>query len=492
MNMLVHGLKTEENLTATENGMLALRSTTDDLVDLFGAIGALRERSEGEIISKFTKAFSADKLLANKMIFYARDIREGGLGERNTPKIIWKYMANVYPDVMAKNIHLIPYFGRWDDMYVFVDTPIEGVAFALIRKQFEMDMTNLRAGKPISIMGKWLKSTNASSKETVRLGNITAKALGLTQRQYRKAVSSLRKEIEVLERKMSSKEWDKINYSTVPSVAMNRYRNAFKRNDEYRFSAYLESVSKGEAKINANTLFPYDIVEKYLYNTNNYRYIPTMTDTVLEEQWRALPNYIDSNENILVMADVSGSMYGRPMATSIGLAIYFGERNIGTFHNMFMTFSGKPSLQEIKGSNLFEKITNLSKAEWQMNTNIEAAFNKILRVAVENNVPASDIPKALIVISDMEFDHCAKMSKDFYATMRSYFAQHGYELPNIVFWNVNSRNDVYHANSQYVGVQLVSGQSASTFKNILMNMGKTPYEAMLDVLNSEAYKDVVV
>lgn len=486
-NSFVNALKRESNITTTENGMQCLKSTTSALVDLFGTIGALRSRSDDEIIQKFVKAFCEDRLLATKMSFYARDIRYGGLGERRIPRVIWKYMANNYSDIIDKNVALIPKFGRWDDLYCLIDTPCENKMWETIRSQWAMDNDNMRTGKPISIMSKWLPSVNASSKITIANGKRTATALGLSYATYRKALSKFRAYLSVVETMMSSNKWDNINYESVPSKAMNNYRSAFAKHDNERFGAYLADVSTGEKKINSSTLFPYDITEKYMYK-GNYRY-----DSVLEEQWKALPNYVVNDDNVLVMADVSGSMWGRPMATSVGLAIYFAERTHGAFSNSFMTFSSTPELVQLQGNNLMEKINNAKSAHWGMNTNIKAAFDLILKTAINNHIPKNDMPKAIVIISDMEFDYCAiRGGWDFYTQMKNDFANAGYDIPNIVFWNVCSRNDTYHAVSKYEGVQLMSGQSASVFKAMLENIGTTPYQAMLNVLNSEVYNDITV
>ena len=496
-NLLIDGLKKEENRTFTENGCEAIKSTSNSLVDLFGSIGALRSRTDGEIERLFSMAFAEDKLLATKMSFYSRDIREGGQGERNTPKVIWKFLAKNYPEIVKKNIENIAYFGRFDDLYCLVGTPVEKDMWNFVQKQVISDIKNMKANKPISLSAKWLKSCNASSAETIKLGKLTAKNLGLSIPEYRHVLSALRAYINVTEINMSSNKWTDINYEQVPSKAMNIYRKAFSRHDLDGFSDYMGKVTKGEAKINASTLFPYDITEKYLGMAmmwgGNLRSYSDSLDPVLEAQWNALPNYVEGENNILVMADVSGSMSGRPMATSIGLATYFAERNKGAFQNLFMSFSDKPQLVELKGASLYEKIENVIKTHWNNNTNLEAAFDKVLTTALKNNVPYEQMPKAIIVISDMEIDSCSDIRHwTFYDKMKAKFDSAGYEIPNIVFWNVSSRHDVFHAQSDYKGVQLASGQSASTFKSILECMGYSPYEAMVKVLNSEAYNRVTV
>mgnify|MGYP001297353086 CR=1 FL=1 len=489
----VNTLKKENNFSLTENGAVTLKSTNSALVDLFGQIGSMRKRTDADIESAFSKAFAEDRLLATKMAFYARNVR-GGLGERRTPRIIFKFLAKVHPEVMRKNLQWIPFFGRYDDLYEFVGTPVEGDMWRLIQEQWNLDIDGMKNNKPISLLAKWAKSVNTSSEESNRLGKLTSKKLGLSEKEYRKTLSALRRYLDVTEVKMSANQWNKINYARVPSRAMSIYRNAFRRHDEDRFNTYIESVAKGEAKINASTLFPYDIIEKMELTARRGDYLSvSYYDEVLEQQWKALPNYIENEHNVLIMADTSGSMQGRPMATSVGLAIYFSERNKGVFKDVFMTFSSRPSFVQLKGSTVYERIRCIPSIV--ENTNLQAAFELILRTAINNNLTAEDMPKSLVIISDMEFDSATYNTskyETFYESMVRMYNQHGYEMPNIIFWNVDSRHDNFQVTSEYKGVQLASGQSPSVFKSVLNNIGKTPYEAVLSVLSDPMYDCIKV
>jgi hypothetical protein len=479
----VKAMNQENNWKETENGADALKSTTNNLLDLFATIGALRTRNNEDIERLFSLALADDKLLATKISFYARNIR-GGLGERRTPRIIWKWMATLYPEIIKKNLHLIPEFGRWDDLYEFVGTSVEKEMWEIIKQQFLKDQSSLTQGENVSLLAKWLKSINTSSKESSKLGKKTAETLGLTEKQYRKALSSLRSKIDVVEKKMTENNWTDINYPHVPSKAMNNYRHAFQKHDENRFTEYLDKVSKGEEKINSGTLYPYDIVEKILYQREY--------NQVLEEQWKALPNYVEGENNILVMADVSGSMDGRPLATSVGLAVYFAERNHGAFHNVFMTFSGNPDFVTLKGNTLHEKVNNARNAHWDMNTDIEKAFQLILNASVSNNLKQEDLPKSLIVVSDMEFDQCTRTGrKTYYQHMKELYAEHGYELPKVIFWNVDARQNTFHAQVED-GVQFASGQATSVFQSIIKNSELGAYEMMIETLNDPMYEKIVI
>lgn len=478
-------LREDSKWTITENGADCKKTTGSALLDLFATIGALRTRSEDEIQRLFALAYDENPLYAARMLFYARDIREG-LGERRTFRVILPYLAKLNPEVVAKNIKYIGEYGRFDDLYCLINTPVEKEMWQYVKTQLMKDKDDMINGKPISLLAKWLKSADASSQNTRKLGIYTAKSLGMSVYEYKRLVRSLRKHTDITERKMSANEWDNINYSSVPSRAMMIYRNAFMKHDEKRFNQYLDDVSQGNAKINTRTLYPYDIVEKILYSRENSQ--------VLETQWNNLPNYVDEECNVLVMADVSGSMNGRPMATSVGLALYFAERNKGAYHNLFMTFSGTPEIVEIKGKTLYDKIIFISQANWAMNTNLEAALFKILEIAKENNCSQDEIPKSLIIISDMEIDSCTQQRNKelFYDYAARVYKENGYEIPNIVFWNVDSRHDTFHADKGRKGVQLVSGQSASTFRNVINAISKTPEELMYMILDSDRYKIITI
>lgn len=500
MNKFVNTAKGISNVTLTENGAVAYKSTGDSLVDLFGSIGSLRGADYARITKKFADAYAEDPLLATKMAFYARNVR-GGLGERHTFRVILKYMAQTHPQTVLNNLSNIPHFGRWDDLYTLVDTDLEDAVWAMIKAQFILDAKNMSAGKPISIMAKWLKSTNTSSSKSVRLGRKTAHALGLTEKNYRKALSAMRKYIDVVEQKMSANDWENIDFEGVPSRAMAIYRDAFKRHDMNLFKEYIEKVEKGEATIKAATLYPYDIFEKMGFTGGgwggNFKF--NHYDQVLEAQWKALPNYVGNGANFLVMADTSGSMMGRPMCTSVGLATYFAERNHGAFKDMFMTFSSRPSFVTLKGDTLYDKVKNVPSIV--DNTNLEAAFDLVLKTTIQGNVPAEDMPKAIIVISDGEID--SYMGQGYYSgymnrawgfldAMRAKFRKHGYQMPNVVMWNVESRHDTYLATTDFLGVQFASGQSPSVFKSLIANMGKSAYDAMVETLSDPMYDCVTL
>ena len=493
----------EGSTKRTENGAFAYDSTAQGaLLDLFSQIGALRPRTECEIESKFAAAFREDKLLATKMLFYAGDIRQGGLGERRTFRICLRWLADNHPEIVNKNIELIPYFNRFDSWFVLCGTKCEKLMWENVAKTLAADMKAYNASVgtkhvPISLLAKWMPSENTSSEKTRQMAVKAQRALQLTPRKYRKMLSALRKHINVTERLMSAGEWAKIDYAKVPSYAMHNYGSAFAKHDHERFDAYLKSVKKGEVKINASVLYPYDLVEKYMNTREMGTYygdcfVARNENAVVEAQWKAMPNYLTKPVNAVVMADVSGSMRGRPMATSIGLATYFAQHNTGHYHNQYLTFTSEPKFINIReGASLLECVKKVAEAGVGYSTNLEKAFLAVLETAVNYEVPKNEMPKALVVISDMEIDKYMRPGRhwDFLDVMRKRFAFYGYDLPKIVMWNVNARKDTVLSQSE--DVIFISGQSASSFKSLCQNLdGITAYELMVQTLNGKAYEKV--
>ena len=476
----------------TENGAVALKSTSDARLDLFGVIGALRGADQARIERLFSEAYRADPMFATKIAFYARDIR-GGLGERETFRTIMRYMAQMHPEALGPNLDLIGVYGRYDDLYCLIGTPLEEEMWAAMKAQFEEDRRNLENGMTVSLLAKWIKTADASSAKTRELGILTARKLGYTVYEFKRIVRALRRRIGVIETLMTEGRWNEIRYPEVPSRAMMIYRDAFRRHDGERYEQFVNRAVAGREKIHAGTLYPYDIVEKVAPRLGNYFAASALnTDPALEAQWRQLPDYVEPGTNALVIADTSGSMTGRPMATSVGLAVYFAERNRGAYHNLFMSFSGTSRIQVLRGETLAQKIDSINMNDWSGSTNLRAAFEHVLEIAIRNHVPQSEMPKSLIVISDMEIDYCGDRDWTFYERMEEMFRMNGYIIPNIIFWNVASRHDIFHADRNRKGVQLASGQSAAVFRQVMQTVGMNPVEAMEKIINSERYQAITV
>ena len=500
IDAITNELNNETKLT--ENGAIAYRTSGKKLLDLNFAVASLRRASEAEIINKFMDAYFEDKVIAVKWLFYARDVREG-LGERRLFRVVIKEFAAQEPQAVKELIKLVPEYGRWDDIWCLLETDLVDDVVGLVQVQLKKDLNNMLENKPVSLLSKWMPSLNTSSETTKKYASILCKKMGDTHRNYRKFLSKMRKYIDIVERKMSAKEWNAINYETVPSRANLIYNNAFLRNDEERRREYLGKLEKGAVKINAGTLYPHDIVHKYGYGRN--------VDTTLEGLWKALPDTVKGCGNTIVVADGSGSMTcnvgGNVTALDVAnaLAIYFAERSSGEFKNKYITFSERPQMVDFSNAkSLRDKLMIARRHNEVSNTNIEAVFDLILSTAINNHMSQEDIPANILIVSDMEFDSCATTNSSrsngwysycerptttLFGEIEKKYKAAGYKLPRLVFWNVNSRTGTIPVKENDLGVALVSGFSVNIV-NMVMSNQTDPYECLLDALNIERYKPV--
>jgi hypothetical protein len=486
-------LKKEANQAITENGAASYLTTQSDCLDLFAAIGALRRELEAEIFARFDRAWAENPDLALKTLFFARDVR-GGLGERLVFRTILHHMGFDRLDSVVKNLWAVPEFGRFDDLLCLLDTPAKQAVITYIKKQFDADMEALTRDEPVSLLGKWLPSVNAHNAATVHRGKMLAKALGLTEADYRKALSRLRAKIAIIENNLREKDYT-FDYAKQPSKAMMKYRKAFLRNDAERYKAFLSKVARGEATLRTGTLLPYEIIRPaFMEGQYTLKEISADERRSMDVTWNAQADFT-SNENALVVVDGSGSMYmaanPRPAEIALSLGIYFAERNKGAFKDHFITFSENPRLVEIKGEDIYEKVKYAASFNEVANTNIQRVFELILKTAVKNKLPQHELPATLYFISDMEFDQCANdadMTNFEYA--KTLFEKNGYRLPTVVFWNVASRNQQQPVTMNEKGVILVSGASPRVF-SMITSGNLSPYAFMMDTLDAERYAKIV-
>lgn len=491
MNTLVKAMKNENNYKFTENGALSYRSTMSGLCDLFALGGAYRSRSDADCITLFKAAFKEDELLALKCLFYLRDCR-GGQGERRFFRVVARWLANNKPDMMQRNLSLVPFFGRWDDLYVFVGTPLEDQAFELMKVQLVLDVEC----KTPSLLAKWLKSENTSSAEARRLGALTRKAFGMTPRQYRKTLSILRERIRIVERLMSQDRWDEIEFDKLPSKAGLIYRNAFARHDIIR-EKYEKFAKDTTTKVNAKTLNPCDVVHQAVKLQR-----VDVEDTerlMINKYWDNLEDYFNNAVfDGVAVVDTSCSMTWRgnemaPIDVAIALGMYCAEKcnSNSPWHGNYITFSRTARLVPVEGVDFVDKVHRIVRKNLCENTNIESVFDLILSLAVKNNIPKTDMPKNIVIISDMEFDEArgysyradSRIESVMEKCMREY-QKTGYQLPKLVFWNVDARNDTIPMKDSGL-VTFVSGYSPVLFEQIMT--GKTGIDLVLEKLNSERY-----
>lgn len=463
---LLNAMYKETSYTLTENGALTFSRSSSALLDFFAQAGATRKTPERGL-ELFQSAFSEDRLMAIKLLFYFRDVR-GGQGERTLFRNCLEWLGSNFEDIFEKIIKYVPEYGRWDDM-LFDNSTV----FNTIKEQIQKD---LNSDNP-SLLAKWLPTINASSASTQAKAKLIAKKLDMNAIEYRKKVRQIRKKIRAIEELMSAQKWTQINYSSVPSQASRIYRKSFKKHDETRYTEFIEKAEAGKTKINASTLYPYQIFESVY---KNY-------DKTLEALWKQLPNYTQG-KNALVVADTSGSMSGQPMSVSVSLALYFAEKNIGQFKDYFISFSEQPKLHKIQGETLLEKMRSIRLGD-VANTNLQAVFDLILNTGVNNNIPQEEMPETIYIISDMEFDECAQ-GRTNYEIIKQKYAESNYKAPTIVFWNVNSKQDNLPVQKDEYGVTLISGFSPSIFKMAVEN--KTPYQLMIDTINQERYSNITI
>lgn len=492
MNSFLNALKTENNYTKTENGATAYKSTMNACLDAFGSLGAMRFSSDEEIIRVFSKAFAEDRALATKMLFYMRDIR-GGQGARKVFRVIVKWLAETAPEYVINNLNNFLEYGRGDDVVCLLDTSVKNDVVTWAFQHLKKDWISYKEGAPCSLLAKWMPSENTSSQETRKAARIFIEGFGWKAKEYRKVLTTLRKYLKIVEQKMSAREWTKIEYGAVPAKAAINYADAFIKHDENGYIKYLKDVANGDAKVNAASLFPVDIVHQAM--DKGYR--ASLKDRILlDAMWNALPDYCAEHEETgICVVDVSGSMMGLPMEVAISLGMYCADKCRGPFKGHFITFSAEPELQSIAGENIVDKISNMSRAHWSMNTDFEKVFDLLLTTAKKNHTPAEDMPKKLYVISDMQFDQAREgydgwygrrtSARPFMQTMRKKYEAAGYEMPIIVYWNVR-QSDCGMFQQTFEGEQccMVSGYSASLFKSIIEG---TTYEEVIKI-NSKGEK----
>ena len=464
------------NQTVTENGMATLTSSLSKCVDLFFKAGASRGKFDA-LKPTLSGAFAEDLDTAVRIVLWMRDAREGA-GERDLFKDAIKYAfaeGSITKEQGDRIVLRVPELGRWDDLFAFIGTPSEKTALELFAGA-------VRSGNGLAAKWAARKGPNA---EWLRKG------MGLTPRQYRKLIVANTNVVETL---MCAKQWDSIDFGKLPSVAAARYQKAFWRNAKDSYEAYIAGLQKGTEKINAGAVYPYDVVKSAIAGK----------EAVANEQWKALPDYMEGSETrgILPVVDVSGSMtckaggYGSNSAVTcmdvaVSLGLYLSERNRGIFKDQFITFSGQPEMIKVAGT-LRQRINQMIKSDWGMNTNLEAVFRLILSSAVSGNVPESEMPDTVLILSDMQFDYATgsgygvRGNPTSFEMIRNQYEKAGYQLPKLVYWNINAKAGVPVEFDQS-GAALVSGFSPAIMRSVIRAEQFTPEAVMNQTIQNERY-----
>ena len=501
-NSILNGLKETTNFKLTENGATAHYTTLNAVYDMFAFGGAYRNRTDADCILLFKNAIEQDKELALKCLFYLRDVR-GGQGERRFFRVCLKWLANEYPYLVTNNIDLIAEYGRWDDMFVLLDTPVEEVMLKFMKNQLRIDMDS----KTPCLLGKWMPSENASSRKTKRTADKLRKYLKMTHKQYRIMLSDLRRKINIVERLMSANKWDKIEFDKIPSKAGLIYKNAFARRDIIK-AKYENFIKSEKTTVNAKTLYPYEVVAKalevcgsrYWYNENETDF-DNVDRIAVEKYWNNLPNYFadDAGENpMLCVVDTSGSMTcgsgaSKPINVAIGLGIYAAERMNGAFKNHYISFASRPQLIKVEGVDFVDKVERIYRTNLIDNTNLEAVFKLLKDMVTTGKAKAEDLPSTICVISDMEIDDgtsgwsshnqvwTEKNAATFMENIRKEWAAAGLKMPKLTYWNVDARNNTILDLGP--NVSYVSGCSPVIFEQV--TKGITGVELMLNKLRKQ-------
>jgi hypothetical protein len=481
MNKFVESVTEDQNKGLTYNLGATNVSSLNACVDLFGIIGTRNAQFSRE----FELAFQENADVATRILLWSRDIR-GGAGERQTFRNLLTYLEQKHPDVLVKLLPKVPEVGRWDDLLIFTNPAIQTEAFELIREALQARNGLCAKWMPREATGRAQRKRGIKAREAATKLRLF---LGLTPKSYRQLLATYTK---VVETPMCANKWNQINYDHVPSLAAARYQKAFNKHDPEGYSQYREGLKTGERTIKAGAVYPYDVVKS----------VEQGDQDVAMAQWKALPNYM-GDKRIIPMVDVSGSMYcwnyygqrskgvksnTTPLDVAVSLGLYCADKLEGDYHGMFLSFSGHPELQKLKG-NLVQKINQIKRAHWEMNTNIEVAMDKILDVAVQNNVPQNEMPEILLILSDMEFDNCVQGERTIYKVTTQKYESAGYHMPKVVFWNLNSREGNYPVTYRQNGTALVSGFSPAIMKSILASDLEdfTPENVMLQTVMVERY-----
>lgn len=486
MNKFVETWKNNEEtlFTCTENGALTYKTSGNACVDLFFKIGAMRGQDTNRLIQMFKEAYSENPNLAVRILLWVRDIRSGA-GERKIFRDIMLWLENYEPVVVEAILPKISELGRFDDLLIFRSHRVQQVALKIYEQALRDK--NLLAYK-------FLPSEGGAKR---REYNLLRNYLNLTPRQYRKLKSKFN---QVVETKMSARQWTEINYSHVPSLAHSRYRKAFSRHDPIGYQTYSaaliknieEGVTTSDVKINAGAVYPYDVLKDAIAR-RHYGLTIKSEENVVQAQWAALPNYMQ-DKNILPLIDVSGSMASQVgnnknltcMTVAVSLGLYMATKNTGPFNGMFVTFHSDPQLVTLKSNDIIDNVQQVMTSPWGYSTNIDAALKLVLNHAVKNKVSQRDLPEYLVVLSDMEFDDSGDNVQ--YETYKQDFRNAGYEAPKIVWWNIQSRNDHSPIRVNDQGTALVSGFSPSIAKSIMSGEDISPVSIMLKTIMSDRYK----
>lgn len=507
-----------ENLTLTENGDVAFSTTGDCNLDFFTRI--VRGATTEDVVSAFVSAWEEDAVLAMRVLMNLRDARNGKQ-EKLIPVIVMVYLkhslpARTYEVILREMLK----YGYWKDLLkiheistklaaqtpqpdikmsksqkalmskltTYAVAPIEIVMFA---EQLTKDYNDYKEGKCISLCGKWCPSEKSHYDKSCQVVKSLKTLLSMTSKEYRVMLSELRKHLKVLEMYMATKQYDLIDFSSIPATAMKKMNKAFTRDTNadgveskervrlhLSYLQFMEKVTKGEEKVNVTGIQPNDIVKHYM-GGGEY-------NVLIEEQWKALLTKVQSKgtfNKVTAIVDVSGSMEGEPMQVAIALGIMVASSTSGRFANQVITFHETPTWYNVTGDNLQEKVRTLMNCPWGGSTNLRKVFDLILGEALRYNLTPDQMVDTLYIFTDMQFDQAMNSNDSTFQDAKNAFESNGYALPKIIFWNLrSSESKAIPVEKDENNVALLSGFSSELLNCILDAEEFTPMKIMMHVL----------
>ena len=427
----------------TTNGALQHESSGNKCLDLFSVIGNLRECSRTDILERFEEAFKENSELATNVAYWARAARQGS-GERNTFYTILDEIAKSSPEFVSDNANTLALLGYYKDLLRYFHIP--GVVSSFAQSIKDKDR----------LACKWAPRKGENARKL-------RDELQFTNKEYRKWIGEHSETVEDI---MSKKLFSSVHYSSVPGGAMRKYKDAFIKRDYARFDEW-KNDKNTTASVSAT--YPHQVIE-----------VASGDEALADKMWNSLEDFVTEGENILPMIDTSGSMFGGPLEIAISLGMYLAEKNKSEFKDTFLTFSESPEFVRLQGNTVAERMRNIEHANWGMNTDFTKAYDLILQTAITYDVDKSSMPTMLLVLSDMQFDE-SQDDKVHFDDIKDKFNKSGYEMPKLVFWNLNS-----HSGNQSTmnedGVCMVSGFSPSIMKAILSCEDFNPMNVMMEAL----------
>lgn len=453
----------------------------------------------------FAKMYDSNPLWARRLAFASYNIR-GGNGNRSHFRVALRYMVNNDLEYVIKNWQHIPHFGRWD-MLIELHEMLEDVNS---RSAFDLQNTivrycaynlateykNFSDGNPQnSLIAKWMPSHSTKKKYHKKFVTLLIKELfgsynAQNEKRYRKMLTEMRNELRIVETFMSNNNWREVSFENLPGVALRKYIKAWERHLPTEWQNYLQDVEDGKKSMNATTI---DFVEMFKVAVKRNTYGFTALDkTPANAMWENRNKA--SGMTFVPVVDMSGSMYsdrmgGLPLATAMTVGLHVAEMNVGDFHNVLFTFAETPKVVRVQDEQTFsQKLNALFNSRVGYSTNLYRVFELYLNTAKRSDVKIEDLPKGILVVSDMEVSMGDKSGENVWNKIEKMFAKEDMPMPHMVWWNATTNSKaVVKAFNKHCTV--VSGSSPTLLRYIAY--GDDPLDAVIKIVNDPMYEMIV-